>query len=327
MGSVATGLATGIGSTVAGGAVSSILGDDGGGGNYKRKRDSRYTPAQQKLINKLAGQVHGEIGEGIDAYPGSVVPEPTEGQKMAQEMGQTFLGQKIPALAQRGEDLLQREDWDPSRSRERWKQTVMQPAQEQFQEEMAPAIMEKFGSRNALSSSALNEAMGEASEDVQTSAMRKLADMTYQDYTRHQQEQMNRAQMGQSMLGQALQQAGMAPNLGGLREIERQEAVEEKQKWQTEQPYANPWLPQAGTVLGTQPVQTSYVSQAPGAGSQLASQLGGQLTQFGASKLGSTLGSMGGGGAPQPNYGSGSFGISQGQTVNPGMTAPYGVGG
>jgi len=322
MGGLAGGLAAGVGSAVAGGAMSSIFGDDGGG--YKRKRDSRYTPAQQKLLKELAGQVHGEIGEGVDAYPGSVVPEPTEGQEMAQEMGQTFLGQQIPALAQRGEGLLQREDWDPSRSRERWEQTVMQPAQEQFQEEMAPAIMEKFGSRNALSSSALNEAMGEASEDVQTSAMRKLADMTYQDYTRHQQEQMQRAQMGQSMLGQALQQAGVAPNLGGLREIERQEAIEEKQKWQTEQPYNNPWLQQAGSVLGTQPTQTSYVSQAPGAGSQLATQLGGQLMQSGASKLGSTLGGMG---APQPNYGSGSFGISQGQTVNPGMTAPYGIGG
>jgi len=275
---LAAGVGTAVG-TVASGAMS----DSGGA---ERRRDPTMTPEQMELLNTLAGTVKSRVGEGVDAWPGTRVPDPTETQQqVAGEAGTLF--DQVMAEAERGEGLLQREEWDPERSQERWQQTVAEPARRQWEQEAVPQIMEQYGARNALDSSALNRALGRSREDLSSNLAAQLGEMTYRDYERHQVEQRQRAQLGQSLLGSALQQAQGTAGLSDIpRQIEQQQAAEERQKWLYERPYNNPWVENYGQM---------------------------------------------GGGAAQPNYGTGGYAASQGYNVRPnyyggGTTAPFGVG-
>jgi len=286
------GIAAGAGSVFA-----ASQGDDGG---YSQKRSSGYTEEQQQLIKKIAEQAQGRVGEGVESYPKSTIPDLTPGQQQAADIGGTFLDENIPLMQKRAEDLMTPEEFDPEARQEMWRKSIMAPARQEWEEETAPGIMEKYGSRNALSSSAMGQALAESSEDITKRGMSELANLTFQDYQQQKQRNLQRQQMGSSLLGQILGTTGQAANLAGMpRDIEEARRQEDKESWLYERAYNRPWLAQAAPIaLGSQPMQTSYISKPPSTGSQLARQLGPQAGRLAGTALGNSMS-----GGSTPNYG------------------------
>jgi len=285
------------------------------GGDFAKKRDSPYTESQLELINKMVGEVKPQVGEGVEAWPGSIVQDPTQTQEAAAEAAPTMLSQVLDT-AKRGEEFIEesREEWDPAKAEQRWHETVQAPAIRGWQEKAAPQIMEEYAGRSALSSSAVGESLAESREDLSKHMGTQLADLTFRDYKQHKQGQLARAQQGQSMLGQALNQAMGVTEMSNItRDIEQRQLQEQKQKWQYEQPYNNPWLggSTGGMAMQSPGYQTSYISQPPSAGAQMATSLGGTMQRVGGSVLGRQLGQMGGRGGGGVQYGGQSYGSGQ----------------
>lgn len=297
MGGVATAVAGGLASAGGSALLGSVMGDDGGGGGMKRKRDSRYTPAQQEYLRTVLGQATEGIEEGGVEAPPDTVPDPTAGQEAAAEFGEGFLGDDLGLLTEEARGMMEPEEWDPSRSRQRWERTVMDPAMQRFEEDIAPGIMEKYAGRNALSSSGISRALAESTEDIAQRGMSELADLTFRDYTAQRQRNLERQRMGQSLLGQTLNMAGAASTLTeDPRAVEAAQMQEEAKQWEYEQPYNNPWLQRGAQLMGSQPMSTSYIQKPPSASSQFGRAAGGMLGRAGGTALADALSSGGGGG-------------------------------
>ncbi len=282
---------------VAGGALAAGAGGammaGGDPGGVETTRRSRYTKEQRELLSDLVGEVKPQVGEGVEAWPQDTVPPPTEAQEGAAEFGESYLGSVLRAQRKRGMGLLEEQEWQPERVEERWRQTVVEPGRRQWREETAPELMEQYAGRQALDSSAMARALAESRGDLATQQQAQLSEMMFQNWQDYQDRQLSRAQLGQDILGGALQQAGGASELSRrLRQIEAQQAQQEKAKWMYERPYENPWLQNyLGSILGTQPYTYTQHREQPGT----MYQIGKGLFGGGTSVLGGIGGSMAGG--------------------------------
>ncbi len=224
-----------------GGISDAIFG--GSESESKPTQTSRMTQEQEDLLKTLASQIEGQVGQGVESYPGTTVAGMSELEKAMQDYGQQYGQGVLPSLQEKGLGLLEGQEWEPGRMEETWQKTVFDPAMQKFESEIIPAISEKYAGSGALSSSAFDRAMARSAEDMKTQTQSQLANMMFKSWEDYQNRNLQRQQMGQSMLGQVLAGAGSLQQMGQLpRSIEQAGLQEQASQWMYEQPYQNPWL-------------------------------------------------------------------------------------
>lgn len=286
------------------------------------------------LYKQLSEMLGPQMGQGVTPYPGQMVPgvSPIQEQGFGlagglgpmvsgqQQYFQQMLGQVDPSMAGRGmgmaegglQDMLA--PFDPASATEFWETAHKQPALEMWREDIMPSIMEK-GVRTAGTSDSgpMQRELARSGEDLATGLSGQLANLLFSG----EQAQMGRQQAG---VGQAMQLAGMPSNLmqgagqvggmgtdilsqmlnmGGMqRGITGQQLGAEQQRWESAQPWANPYLQNfLGMGLGEPPMEIMAQGQGPGMGSMLMGGLGSFLgTDAGAGMLAGGLGGLFGGG-------------------------------
>jgi len=175
------------------------------------------TPEQMAVLSKLSGVLKGQVGKGIEGYGGPLVPGASPLQSKLFGMTEDWLGRQGPEAGM-----------------EYWEKAIKAPAMETWMKDVMPAIREQFIGQGMESSSGLNRALAESGQRLTTGLTGTLADVLF------------KAEQGlpQNIMG--LMGVG-----GTQRGIEQEQMMEPYQKWQMEQPWANPWLQQLGLGLGT----------------------------------------------------------------------------
>jgi hypothetical protein len=264
----------------------------------KTKKTPRLTPSQMDLIKKLSGQVAGEVGQGIEPYPGQMVADPSQLQQGLFDILDNQVageGGTLEQMLQEGRQMTtQDEAYDQGAARDYWQQSFVEPTRQNFYEETMPELREQFAGQGALSSGGFNRAVADAAGDMETQLGGKLGEILYQGRQDFQDRQMQEQQLGLSTLDQALNEVNALMQAGQQqRGIEQQGLEAQMQKWQQSRPYNNPWLNQAPTALGASPYQIDTITQGGGSGF-----LGGMAPGIGqgiGGELGKMLGSSGGG--------------------------------
>lgn len=240
----------------AGAYVSSSM-SDGGGGGQVTGRESRYTPAQMQLIDRMSGRLQQETGQGVNAYPGQMAAEPSALQsqlfsilEQGREPGEPGLGEQLTRFGT--DQLTQTEEYDPEAAQDYWQQSFVEPARQNFQEETMPGLREQFAGQNALSSGGFNRAVADSAANMETQLGAKLGELTYRGKQDFENRQLQERGLGLKTLDQILNE--MSGTGQTQRQIEQAGLGEEYQKWQTSRDYNNPWLQNyLGTTLGTSP--------------------------------------------------------------------------
>lgn len=252
------------------------------GGFQKQKVGVKQAPTltktQRQLLDKMTNLLLEQVGVGVPSYPRQIVPGPSTLQTQAfqtisdilggQGIGGEMLGRGMEALS----DILK--PYDPTLAMQAWEKSVKEPVLRTWREELLPEISERFGAQNALSSSALRQALIKSGERLGSDISGQLAQTLLTE-----RQQARQAQLAGIPLTQLpLQQVMQALQAGGIqREIEAQMMQEPYQKWLYEQPYMNPWLTNyLSLVLGVKPWENiAYTKSAWGLGGGLGFNTGG----------------------------------------------------
>ena len=235
------------------------------------KKTPRLTESQMDLLKQLSGQVAGQVGEGVEPYPGQMAAGESELQQglfdiLNQQVGGQ--GGTLEQMLQSGQQMATQDgEYDQGAARDYWQQSFVEPARENFYEETMPELREQFAGQGALSSGGFNRAVADAAGDMETQLGGKLGEILYQGRQDFQDRQMQEQQLGLSTLDQALNEVNALMQAGQQqRGIEQQGLEAQMQKWQQSQPYNNPWLQQSGTALGVSPHQIDTYTRGGGTG-------------------------------------------------------------
>lgn len=118
--------------------------------------------------------------------------------------------------------------FDPQQNQDMFQQAFVDPAMMQFEQQILPAIQQRFVDAGAGSSSALNQALGQSAADLSTMLGSQMGQFTQQQ--------------------QALGQQGQLGGLGALQGAIGQQAFQPM--IQQRQGLAGPLIGAAGTALG-----------------------------------------------------------------------------
>lgn len=304
-----------------------------GGGGTKIKQVDPYAGTNYRdIYNQFTEWLQPQMG-GVTPYPGQMMPGPSNLQQAGFDVAQGLtpiasggqqyfggmLGQadvgapgRAMGMAETGlQDIMQ--PFDPSMVTE-----GLQPGKElaldTFHRDIIPALKERYvAGAGTADTGALDRAMaregGRLSLGLGTQSFPYLYGGQQAQLGRQQQgvsQAMNLAGTQGQVLGQAGQVGGQGMNMlsqmmnigGQQRGITGEQMQEPYQKWQMEQPYANPWINILGSLQSSAP-QMDYISQqkAPGLGAQMLPMLGGLMGMPGAmSALGGLIGTPGIGG-------------------------------
>jgi hypothetical protein len=256
------------------------------------KKTPRLTKSQMDLLKQLSGQVAGQVGEGVEPYPGDMAAGESELQQGLFDILNKQVGGQggtLEQILQSGAQMAQQE-YDPQEARDYWQQAFVEPTRKNFFEETMPQLREQFAGQGALSSGGFNRAVADAAADMNTQLGAQLAKAVQQG----EQQNIQERQLGLSTLDQALNEVNALMQAGQQqRGIEQQGLEAQMQKWRQSQPYNNPWLQQSGTALGVAPYQIDTYTKGGGSG-----LLGGMASGFGQG-----LGSQMVGSSSAPDYG------------------------
>lgn len=208
------------------------------------------TGPQKDTLNQLIQMVQGQVGQGVDPYPGQIAPGASDIQDTTFQFLQNLLSGGDTGMAAGTDALTQLlRPFDPAATTEAWEAGVKAPALQTWEEEILPAIQERYIGQGAASSGAANRAITKSGADLSADLAGQLATMLLGQEGQHEATQL--AAVDQ-MLRQALGLTGVGLTAGGQqRDIMAELLGEDYQKWQTAQPYNNPWLQMLQTVLGT----------------------------------------------------------------------------
>jgi hypothetical protein len=214
------------------------------------KQPALMTGGQQDLLGKLTGLLTGEIGAGVQAYPGQITPGPSGIQSQAFGSISDILGGTglAGATSEMGMTALNKilEGYDPTLAMQSWEKGVKEPAMRTWTEEMIPQILESYGGRNALSSSGLQKTLAKSGTNLASDISGQLMQTLLAEKGQTTQAQLQGIPLTQMPLQTAMTALGAGITQRG---IEAEQLAEPYQKWQTEQPYANPWLQQVQPTL------------------------------------------------------------------------------
>jgi hypothetical protein len=235
------------------------------------KKTPRLTQSQMDLLKQLSGQVAGQVGEGVEPYPGEMAAGESELQQGLFDILNKQVGGQggtLEQMLQSGQQMVTQDDtFDQGAAREYWQQSFVEPTRQNFYEETMPELREQFAGQGALSSGGFNRAVADAAADMETQLGGKLGEILYQGRQDFQDRQMQQQQLGLSTLDQALNEVNALMQAGQQqRGIEQQGLEAQMQKWQQSQPYNNPWLQQAPTALGVSPYQIDTYTKGGGTG-------------------------------------------------------------
>ena len=310
----------------------------GGGGTSVKQVDPFAGTGVRELFSGFTDWLRPKVG-GVTPYPGQIVPGPSglqqAGFDVAQGLtpiasgGQEYFGDilgrtdvtapgRAMGMAEKGlSDVLA--PFDPSTVTEGLK-PGRELALDTFFREFMPRLKESMVSgAGTADTGALDRLAVQGGRDLSLG----LGAQAYPYLFQGQQNQLGRQQTGVnqamnlaglpgSVLGQAGQIGGMgtdmlsqALNIGGIqRAITGEQMGEPYQKWQFQQPWANPYANMIAALSGSAP-QMDYIAEqeAPGFGAQMLPVLGMGLGGYFAGG-----GSLGGIGQGLSNLGSRLFG-------------------
>lgn len=302
----------------------------GGGGSKIKAVDPYARTNYRDMYNQFTEWLQPQMG-GVTAYPGPMVP----GQSNLQQMG-FDIAQGLTPVASGGQqyfgDMLVGADpsapWRSMGMAETGLQDVMQPfdpstvteglqpgrdlAMDIFNRDIIPALKERYVAKaGTADAGGLDRALAREGGRLSLS----MGAQAYPYLFQGGQNQLNRQQMGVNQAmnlagvpGQVLGQAGqvggqgmnMLSNILGYGAMERgitgEQMQEPFQKWQTQQPYNNPWINVLNSLRGSAP-QMDYISQgqSPGLGAQMLPMIGAMMGMPGSmAAVGGNLGTLGG---------------------------------
>ncbi|MBE3139369.1 MAG: hypothetical protein IMZ53_02175 [Thermoplasmata archaeon] len=265
-------------------AGATALSQPKGGGN---KQVSTLTGGQNDLLSQLTSQLGGQMGQGVTPYEGSMTaglsPLQTQGVNSGSQLqsayqnllnqynpqqGQSYLNQAQPAL----NTMLA--NYDPAADKEYWNTSFVNPAMQNWNQNIMPDIKEQFASANSADSGMMGRQIAESGRNLSTDLNAQLGNILYsgqQAQLGRQQtginQAMNMAQMpgnlmqqNASLAGTGMDLATQTANLGGMEQTYNQNLLNEAySKWQQGQSYNNPWLTQfLGQALGTNATENVY---------------------------------------------------------------------
>ena len=217
----------------------------------------QMTPGQLTLLDQLTDLLGGQLGEGVEAYPGQMAPGVSPLQESTFGLISDLLGGRGPygGAMTRGAETVESlmRPFDPGAAREYWEETYKAPMMETWGKEVIPGIMEKYAGMGALDSSGIGRALGESGRRLTTELGGTLADVLFRAEQAHEGRRLGAVPLATS-LPESLTRMGLGA--GGMeRGIEAELLQEPFMKWQTEQPWASPWLRQISTALGAKPIE------------------------------------------------------------------------
>jgi hypothetical protein len=264
---------------------------------------STLTEGQRGLLDQLTSLLQGQLGTGVEAYGDTMTAPASELQtkswsainNLLEQAGgntgaDTAINRILSGTTSIPETVTPQKydigEFDKSAIQDWYKNALVQPALQSWQEDVVPAINESFISQNAASSGAAPRAIAESAEDLMSGLNSQLANTLYgekQAYdTRKYDAGMDyvnklfgadtlasgqQFQAGQSDLDRILNVPGMeSTDLNNLlntimtgttagatqRGITSEGLNEDYQKWLSEQGYNNPWINQLlGGALST----------------------------------------------------------------------------
>jgi len=264
-----------------------------GGGKPATSKGPSYTKEQKGLLNKLISTISPQLGQGVEAYGGPLVADPTDALSQiysgtsgtANDLASGG-GYYAPAAA--SGDVLQNlmKEFNPASTTEYWEKSMKAPAMDTWTKEILPQILESYGGRNASSSSGMGTSLAKSGETLTTNLGAQLQELLFNTEQAQKQTQLAAAGQAQNLAnvpGNTLNQ--LLTPASSEYDIAQNKVTEPYTKWATEQPYANPWLKYLGGGALSQ-AGNPAVSVAPSGGGILDSMLG-----FGGQLAGSYLGS------------------------------------
>jgi len=222
------------------------------------ERSNNMTPEQLKLLETILGQVQRGVDSGVEAYPGSVVPETP--QSLEDLIGMAGGYTKSP-LYTAGTDVLENvltASPDYGATRDFWTDAIFNPAMSMFKKDVLPSIREGGVSQGNYLSSGRQRAETNAAGDLMTNLTGQLATLMYNE----KESTLDRALKGVPLSAGHMGSAMDVLRSAGLLErgMEGERLQEDYSKWSMEQPQNNPWLQMAPQFLGMQ-TSTPYVNQ------------------------------------------------------------------
>jgi len=345
------------------GLLDSLFGGGGGGGSsgLDVQQYSTLTDQQRSLLDQLTSRLSGQLGQGVSPYGGQMVA-PLSG---LQQQGMGYYGGIAP-IAQQGADIFGRAlssydpaqgqgylsraapamasslaDYDPTSAREYWQQSFVNPAMQNYRQNVMPQLLERYAGQTGAGG--MKKAIAGSGEDLATSLNAQLANILYSGQQAQKDRQLqaaglsaNMAQVPGLLAQQGGQLGGMGMDLmsnvmgaGQLQQTQAQNVLSwDYQKWLQSQAYNNPWLSQMPLALGIPAFENvGTASQAspsfmqstgfPLLGSFMSSGVGQNM-------MGSMLGGLfGGGGGAAGGGAAGGGGMSlEGPSMFAGMFGP-----
>jgi hypothetical protein len=304
------------------------------------------TTQQNDLLTQLNTLMAGQLGQGVSPYTGQMVApfsnlqnqgfnyyggmmpaaqqaQSIYGQSLANynpQQGQNYLNQAQPAL----NSMLQ--NYDPASATNYWNEAFTKPAMQNWQKNVAPSILERYGSGG--NTGAMNQQLAQTADDMQTGLNAQLANLQYQGQQAQLGRQqtginqaMNMAQMpgqlalqGSQIGAQGSDMASQMMNAGALQQQNSQQQLSAAyNQWQQAQGYNNPYLKYLGTALGTPAFEnvTTLASQPSSSSSMMLPLLGAFMNSgMGQGMLGSLFGGGSGGSGVSYTPGASSLGAN-----------------
>ena len=242
-----------------GGVGDFLFGEDK---EVKTQKIERLTPGQMALLNELTGLLKGQLGQGVEPYPGQLVAGPSGIQQQLLQLLSPE-GGSVGGLTGQGAEYVSKllgQQFNPEETTEYWQKAFVQPAERSWRENVVPVVMEHYAAQNALDSGAARRALARSGTDLQTQLNAELAKLLWGEKQNLIGRQDTAATMGLNLLPQ-LMGAGTEQ-----RAITQQQLQEPYQKWQMSQPWANPWLQQLPAALEVSPYQIDTYTTGGGTG-------------------------------------------------------------
>ncbi len=224
---------------------------------FKILPTSTLTGEQGDVLSQLMRLLGGQIGQGVQPYPGQITPEASMLQRQGFDIAGQIPGQ-LGGLQDISMQALQRtmQPFDPATAMQ-----TMEPARQlglrTFERDVIPMLSEKFlAGTGARGSGSFARELSRGGQDLSLGLSAQLAPYLFAG----EQAQRQREAMVPGIAGQAagIPGIGLQALMGAgqqQRGIQAERFQEPYQKWAASQPYANPWLNFLGTGLGTQAIE------------------------------------------------------------------------
>lgn len=274
------------------------------------------TKEQQALLNQLIGATSGGVFDengnvkGITGYQGDLTAGASDIQKQLFGMVPGLLGgndaanDAMSGFLSKYSGGYDTQGFDPTSTLNLFQSSVYDPSMKSFQEEVLPQIAEKFAGRGSFDSGGTLYEMTKAGGDLVSNLAGTKATMLDSAKNNWDNQELSKflninsliPTMSTALNASNLSGLNEAINLGGTQQgLNQAELTELFNKWQTEQPYNNPYLNLMNLALGTKAIEPVASQGSTGLLGALAPALGSYAgTAAGSSALSSLFGASGG---------------------------------